>query len=269
MLIAEPTLEDVLALSTPYNNQASLLPVPFAAALFTGAWGGIGAGQMFVAFSWSSQTLVRPDTSTLSLPAPPAALSLAAGDLGQQAGGTRGATTLWARRGLVKDGHICALSGEQSLAISANNVLTIAAPTNPGGYDGWCVMVGTASNAEFLQDGTGGPAFPIPFGTNYLEPNAHFSTAPSQYTSAWLGAVVYADLNPSTTYYFYPFFDIALGFARFAPFNIAAGDTAPSMADAGKAWQDGRIALSGASMTVVVGGGGTSGSSPTGGSRLT
>src|SRR6266566_1479027 len=142
MLIAETTLEDVLALSTPYNNQASLLPVPFGAALFTGAWGGIGAGQMFVAFSWSSQTLVRPDTSTLSLPAPPAALSLVGGDLGQVAGGTRGATTLWARRGLVKDGHICALSGEQSLAVSANNVLTVAAPTNPGGYDGWCVLVG-------------------------------------------------------------------------------------------------------------------------------
>jgi len=261
---------DGSSISTGYNTQGSILPIPFGASLFTGSWGGIGTGQMFVAFSWASQTLRKPDGSTLTLPAPPAALSLVTGDLGQVAGGTRGATTLFVRRGLVKDGHVCAVSAEPAgFVVNVNNLLTVAAPTNPGGYDGWCVLIGTVTNQEFLQDGTGGPAFPIPFGTAYTEPASHFSTAPSQYTAAWLSAVVYADLNPSITAYFYPFFDIALGFARFAPFNIAAVDTAPSMVDANKAWSDGRIALSNAGMTVAIGAGGGSGSPTTGGSRLT
>src|SRR5262249_50334564 len=147
--------------------------------------------------------------------------------------------------------------------------LKITAPGSVAGYDGWCALVGSATNAEFLQDGTGGPAFPIAFGTDYTEPVGHFSTAPSQYTSAWLSAVVYADLNPSTTYYVYPFYDIALGFVRFAPFNIAVGDTAPSMVDANKAWSDGRIALLSAGFSVNVGTGGGSGSSTGGSARLT
>ena len=136
------------------------------------------------------------------------------------------------------------------------------------GYDGWCLLVGTGSTTVFLQE-SGGTPFPIAFGTNYTEPTAHFSTVAAQYTSAWLNALVYVDLNPSTVYYFYPTYDIALGFARFFPAGDAIGDTAPSMVDANLAWQDGRIALSGASMTVSVGAGGGSGSSPTGGSRLT
>jgi hypothetical protein len=170
----------------------------------------------------------------------------------------------------LKDGHLEALSAEsQSLAVLANNRLTVATPAAVAGYDGWCVMVGTGSTTVFLQDGTGGPTFPIPFGTDYQEPNAHFSTVPSQYTAAWLGSAIYADLNASTTYYFYPFYDVASGVVRFAPFNIAVGDTAPSMADASQAWLDGRISLSGASMAVAVGGAGGSGSPTAGGSRLT
>ncbi len=251
------------------NPQGSVLPVPFGASLFTGSWGGIGVGQMFVAFSWTSQTLRYPDGSTLTLPAPPAGIALAAGDLNQVAGGTRGATTLFARRGLVKDGHVYALSGSQSFAVSANNRLTVAAPTAVPGYDGWCVMVDSGSGTTVFLQESGGTQFPIPFGTNYTEPTAHFSNAAAQYTSAWLNAVVYVDLNANTTYYFYPTFDIARGFARFFPAGDAIGDTAPSMADAALAWLDGRIALSGTGMQIAVGAGGGSGSPTTGGSRLT
>ncbi len=254
--------------STAHNPQGSVLPIPFKGNLFTGFWGGIGSGQMYVAFLWTTQTLYKPDGSTLTLPGPPAALSLAGGDLGQIAGGVRGATTLWARRGLVKDGHVYALSGEQSFAVSANNRLTVAAPAAVPGYDGWCVLVGSASNSEYLQE-SGGTPYPIAFGTSYTEPTGHFSTAAAQYTGDWLGTIVYVDLNASTTYYFYPYYDIALGFLRMAPVGDAVGDSAPSMADANKAWSDGRIALSSTGMSVVVGGGGTNGNSPTGGSRLT
>jgi len=259
---------DGSSISTPYNNQGSVLPIPFKGNLFTGFWGGIGSGQMYVAFLWTTQTLYKPDGSTLTLPGPPAALSLAGGDLGQIAGGVRGATTLWARRGLVKDGHVYALSGEQSFAVSANNRLTVAAPAAVPGYDGWCVLVGSASNSEYLQE-SGGTPYPITFGTNYTEPTGHFSTAAAQYTGDWLGTIVYVDLNASTTYYFYPYYDIALGFLRMVPVGDAVGDTAPSMADAAKAWSDGRIGLSSTNIAVIVGAGGTGGNSLGGGSRLT
>lgn len=260
--------DGTLRISTPLTQQGSMLPVPFAGSLFTASWGGIGAGQMFVGFSWASQTLYKPDGSTFTLPAPPTALSLAAGDLGQVAGGVRVATTLYARRGLVKDGHVYALSGEQSLLILLNDRLTVTSPTAVPGYDGWCVMVGLVSNAEYLQE-SGGTPYPIPFGTDYTEPAAHFSTAAAQYTSAWLGSMVYVDLNASTTYYFYPYYDLSLGFLRMAPYGDAVGDTAPSMVDANQSWSDGRISLSGSGMTVVVGAGGGSGSPTAGGSKLT
>lgn len=250
--------------STAHNPQGAILPVPFGGSLFTGAWGGIGAGQMFVAFSWAAQTLRLPDGSTISMPVPPAPLS--APTLGQTAGGTRGALTLFARIGLVKDGHVYAVSSEASFAVSANNLLTITSPGSVAGYDGWCVLINSATNTEFLQDAT--VSTPIAFGTNYTEPGGHFSTAGTQWTAAWQNAVIYADLNPTTTYYFYPFWDIANAITRFAPTGIAVGDTAPSSTDANKAWSDGRIPLSGAGMQIAIGAGGGSGSPSTGGSRL-
>ncbi len=257
------------AKSDAYNPQGSVLPVPWAANLFSYSAGGLGATQMWVGFTWSAQTLTKPDGSTLSVPVPPAAL--AAPTLSQVAGGTRAALTLFARIALVKDGQYMALSAESSFAVSANNLLKITSPGSVAGYDGWIAWVGSATNAEWLQDQTG--TRPIPFGTDYTEPAAHFQTGVTQYSSTLLGKLFYANLQPSTTYYFYAFFDLALGFIRFSPFispvGSGAGDTAPSMADAALAWKDGRIGLTPSNFTALTPAGAGTSSGTVGGSRLT
>ncbi len=255
-------------ISSAHNLQGSILPVPWAASLFAFTWGGIATSQMWVAFSWPAQTITRPDGSIVSVPVPPAALSAPA--LSQVAGGTRGALTLFARIALVRDGQYAGVSAESSLAVSANNLLKITSPASVPGYDGWVPLIDSTTNTEWLQDTVAGSI--KPFGTDYTEPTTHFAANVTRYNSAMLGAVFYADLLASTTYYFYAFYDMAKGFIRFLPFvaqGSGAGDTAPSMTDAAKAWADGRVALTPSSFTVTVGAGGGSNSGSTGGSKLT
>jgi hypothetical protein len=108
------------------------------------------------------------------------------------------------------------VSGETSFAISANNLLKVTSPTDPGTgfYDGWCVLVGSASNTEFVQEiSVGNPL--IAFGTDWTEPAGGFSTtANSAWSASWKSITVIRQAV-STTHYYYPHFDINKNIIRF------------------------------------------------------
>lgn len=84
--------------------------------------------------------------------------------LGQAAGGTIAATTYYVKIAYQNGYGGTTASAESSLAVSANNVLTITSPPASGNANGWNVYVGTSSGSETLQ------ASGIAIGTNWTEP---------------------------------------------------------------------------------------------------
>ncbi|HLZ46575.1 MAG TPA: hypothetical protein VKQ05_12950 [Gemmatimonadales bacterium] len=205
MLLVEPTLEDLLTLSTGYNTQVSMVPfVNGLNGLFTWATGGPSSGQMWLSFTWSATTLTRADQSTLSLAAPPSAL--AAPSVTTFAGGALGARTLFARIAYVRsDGDyysLYAVSAEQpNIAVGANNLLQVNSPADPGGgqYAGWIPLVGSAANGEKVQLQT----VPIPFGTNWQEPSGGFDTTQTPYSTSWKSpgvTLIQIPANPQIVY---------------------------------------------------------------------
>jgi hypothetical protein len=255
--------------SSALNGQGSTIPYGVPPNVLTSRWGGIGAGQMWIAFKWSTFNLIRADGSTLAVPAPPAALP--GPFLGDVAGGTRGALTLYARIGLVKNNELCAISGEASTAVGANRLLTITSPAAVAGYDGWMPMVASATNTEYIQaTGISPNAGPLAFGTDYQEATGHFTTVDSQYDNTWWpGALVLWGMNPSITTYWYPFYDIGPSLVRVAPFGGGSAVTAPDAPSASKQVGDGRYPLSVGAFTVAIGAGGGGGGGTSGGGRFT
>jgi hypothetical protein len=200
--------------STAWNDNGAFLTFVSPTNFFSYATGGPASAQMWISFGWTSQNLLLPDGSTKSVPAPPAAPS--APTLSQTPGGALGARTRWARIGyLVTDpatGHesVYTVSAEASFAISANNLLVITAPSDPGGgiYSGWCALVGSASNTEYVQGVTAKQTF----GVNWTEPVGGFSTTQnSLWTTSWKN-LTKIGIDPSTAYHHYPFYDIAKNF---------------------------------------------------------
>ncbi len=195
-------------------NQGSMLPFssPAAGTFFSYAAGGVATGQMWISFGWTSQTIYRPDQTTFSIPAPPAAPS--APSLSAVSAGALGARTLYARVAYCKTDPVSGIrtlypvSGESSLALNANEVLKVTSPSNPGGglYDGWAVLVGSATNQEYVQ---GISTFPISFGTDWTEDTAGFSTTDNaKWTSSWK-SLTKVGLADNTAFYHYPYYDIA------------------------------------------------------------
>lgn len=202
--------------STAFNDQGAFLPFvsPNPGTFFSYASGGPASGQMWISFDWSASTLYRPDASTLTVPAPPAAPG--APTLSQVVGGALGARTRWARIAYLKTdpftGHqtLYPVSAEASFAISANNLLKVTSPADPGGglYSGWAVLVGSASNTEYVQ----GANALIAFGTDWTEPTGGFSTTQnSLWTTSWK-KLTKIGLDPATLYKHYPYYNLALDF---------------------------------------------------------
>ncbi|HWE72511.1 MAG TPA: hypothetical protein VG328_05070 [Stellaceae bacterium] len=108
----------------------------------------------------------------------------AAPSLSQVAGGSLAAATLFAKATLVSPSGETAASSESSLAVSANNLLRIAAPASAGNATGWNAYVAGASGAETLQNAT-----PIALGTNWTEPTSGLvtgtATPPAANTTGW------------------------------------------------------------------------------------
>jgi hypothetical protein len=268
--------DDGVAVSSSWQNpQASILPFSTTSpgTLFSYATGGIGNLQMWTSFSWNtSQNFYQPDGSTIALPGPEAALS--APTLSQVAGGTRGALTLFGRIAYARIDGLTTLwrvSAEASFAVSANNLLKITSPADPGDgkYSGWFPLVGDTTNLEYVQG-----ISPLAFGTDYTEPVGHFSTTGnSRYSTSWKSpGVTIIGLDASTTYYYYPFYDQNLGYTRFygnptVKSNVAAqqqnGDGHLSLGP-----YDAANGYSGV-ISISTPGGGGSGSGSAGGGRLT
>lgn len=243
MLIAEPTLEEVLALSTGYNSQGSMQPITIGGGSSLLSWksGGIATGKMWLSFGWTAQTGYRPDGSTVSIAAPPAAPS--APTLSQVALGSNGARTLFARIALVRHSvsgldQLYPVSAESSLAVNANNVLKITSPTNPGGYDGWLPLVGNATNAEYCQV-QGGPMY-VAFGTDWTEPSTGFATTNSQYDNTNWKSLTLINLLASITASVYPYLSLSRGQVEVAAVMASGGDAASARAQI----SDGNIPLS-------------------------
>lgn len=85
--------------------------------------------------------------------------------LGAMSGGSLAAATYYARATYIFAGGEGPASAEESVAVAANELLTVASPTTLSGATGWNLYVATASGAEALQNTT-----PIAIGTGWTEP---------------------------------------------------------------------------------------------------
>ncbi len=92
-------------------------------------------------------------------PVPPAPL------LGSTTGGSLGATNYVARATYVFATGEGPASAEESLAVVAGSLLTVAAPPAQSGATGWNIYVGEASGGESLQNTS-----PLPLGASWSEP---------------------------------------------------------------------------------------------------
>lgn len=88
--------------------------------------------------------------------------------LSQSAGGSLPATTYYVKTTYVTGGGESGPSSESSLAVSANNVLSVASPSMPSPpATGWNVYVGTTAGSEKKQNSS-----PIAIGTSWTEPTS-------------------------------------------------------------------------------------------------
>ena len=232
--------------STGQNRQSSIVPTSTGGGTSMFSWksGGPGAGQMWISFGWSAQTAYRPDGTNVAIPAPPAAPS--APTLGQVAGGVLGARTRWARIAYARTigasnlVGIYPVSAESSFAISANNLLKVTSPPAVAGYDGWVVLVGSASNAEIGQPQANGATQILGFGSDWTEPTTGFKTTNVAYDNANWKSLTLPDLDPSVTVLIYPYYNLLTGIVELGPVVTSTPD-APS---AREQLKDGRIPLS-------------------------
>lgn len=244
--------------------QASIQPTTMDNNTLHHAEGGPATGKMFVTFTWGSGfTLYLPDGSSIAVPASPLGSNPGAPTLSQVAGGALGARTYFVRYAYVKDGMLYGGSAEASLAVSANNLLKVASPAAVAGYDGWIPLVATTTLLEVMQTVAPGTlAAPVAFGTDWTEPAAGARTTGG---TTWnddhnnAGITPHAwDLAASTTYFFYPYYDVANGIVAFAGGALTARNTQ----QASRATLDGRIPLTNAGALQAgtpAGGGSTSG----------
>jgi hypothetical protein len=98
------------------------------------------------------------------------------GALTQTSGGSLSSATCYVRSTWVTNSGETTTSVESSLAVSANNVLNVAAPSSPpAGAIGWNVYVSTSTATETRQNSS-----PIALGTPWVEPTSGLiNTGPS------------------------------------------------------------------------------------------
>lgn len=105
--------------------------------------------------------------------------------LGSVAGGALGATTYYAKITLVSAAGESTPSPESSLAVLANNLLTVASPAVQTGVTGYNVYVSTATGTETLQN-----ASPIAIGTAWTEPTSGLVSGAALPVTNNLGSVL-------------------------------------------------------------------------------
>lgn len=246
--------------STKFAPQGSIIPTPLDNTLLSYSAGGPGVGDMWLSWSWSGFTIYLPDNTTIAVGASSTLPVPAAPTLSQVAGGALAGRTRFVRIAYVKNTMIYPVGAEASFVLSANNLLKVTSPAAVDGYDGWRPLVGATADTEFTQ-----PATFIAFGTDWTEPvgGADISTS-TPYNAAWLLAVTMNLLNPSTTYYFYPFWDIVAAVLAFTDSPL----TSKTALKAQQQNRDGRIALSVGGVQGITPAGGVGGSGSGGGGKL-
>jgi hypothetical protein len=249
--------------------QGSILPAPVGLNLFTYNSGGPAAGKMWIAWTWGAFSIPLPDGTTIAvgssttlLPTPPSPT------LSQVVSGALGGRTRFVRIGYIKNGMIMKVGAEASFVISANNLLKVTGIGNPfaGWYDGWTPLFGATSNTEFVQSSVGAGGF-VAFGVDWTEPVGGGDIAgQTPYDNTfWPTAVVAAGLNDSTTFYYWPWWEVANQFVAFGD----RGQTFKSETFAIKQNLDGRIGVTPGAMQALTPAGGTTGSgNPAGGKYL-
>jgi hypothetical protein len=193
------------------NGHASAVPAPTnPATIFSYAAGDGGSLSPAINITWPSFSIVKPDGSSIAIPASASDAIPPLSTLGQIPGGVRALTTLHARTAYFKNNQLRGISADQSLAVAANNLLTLTSPPTPSPniYDGWMPLVGSVARPQLST--------PLPFGTDYVEPVGHFVTTYPTYTSwnSQTGAVSYMDdaaaiLAYSSNYFYFPYYLIS------------------------------------------------------------
>jgi hypothetical protein len=107
------------------------------------------------------------------------------GALTQTSSGSLGASTRFVRSTWVTESGETATSVESSLAVSANHVLNVAAPSSPpAGAIGWNIYVSHSTATETRQNSS-----PIALGTPWVEPNTGLTNTgaafPLTNTTGW------------------------------------------------------------------------------------
>lgn len=244
--------------SSAMTRQGSIVPASTTGNLLSYASGGPGGGSMWIAWSWAGFTIRNPDGTTISVGASSSLATPPSPTLTQVSLGSLGARTVFARIGYMKNGLIYRVGASASLAVTANKVLKITSPVAVAGYDGWIALVGSASSTLFTQSVT------IPFGTDFTEAATGFDTTTTPYNNAsWPNGVVSTGLNISTTYFFYPFWDLSLGTVLFTD----AGATAKSDTAAIQQNSDEHVGLSAGAAAGLTPTAGNSGSGSVGGAK--
>lgn len=207
--------------SSAHNPQVSIIPVPTSKAVKYTSKGGT-SGHMWIAidFTVGSFVTVRADGSTFTVTVPASASQPAAPTIGNVAGGALALRSRFVRVAYAKRGHntvtpalytMHRTSPESGGAnnIPANTLLKVTSPAAVAGYDGYVVLVGSASAAEVVQqqfyiDDV------IPFGTDWTEPAGGAqtsSTVRTPWDAAMNTAVTVGELLASTGYLIYLYYD--------------------------------------------------------------
>lgn len=253
--------DGTLRISTPMNDQGSMPPTAVPATFYAYAAGGI-ASNMWLSWGWSAANVNRADQSLLAIPAAPS--GPAAPTLSQVAGGALAGRTRFVRIAYVRSKRLYPVSAESSLLISVNNLLKVQAPTNPGGglYDGWAVLVGSASNGEIFQSNTEA------FGVDWTEPVGGYTTTLTPYSTNWK-SITAVTLTESATVLEYGFYDLTLALMRIV--GGGANDLpsiTTSATAAGKQNGDRMVPLSLGAMSATIPAAGGSNSGSVGGGKF-
>lgn len=252
--------------STHLAPQGSTVPTPIALTPFSYNAGGPTSGDMWIVFTWVAITIYKPDGTTFSVPASTSLPAPPTPTLSQVAGGALAARTRFVRIGYVKNKMVYRIGAEASIALSANNLLKVTSPASVAGYDGWIPIVGSAANGEYFQTpNPGSIAVPMAFGSDYTEPAGGINLFGTQYENTFMPVGVTATaLTASTTYYYYPWWEIDNAFLAFQGNN----HTAKTPVAANSQTSDGRVALSDGAMSALTPAAGVGGSGSTGGGKF-
>jgi len=126
--------------------------------------------------------------------------------LGSAAGGALGATTYYVKISYVTQGGETLASAESSLAVAANNVLTVTSPSASGQATGYNVYVSTATGTETKQN-----ASTISIGTGWTEPTSGLisgSAVPGSNTTGWEDFLNFCPDPVTTATYQTPEYDL-------------------------------------------------------------